>query len=94
MAAGLVRIDQRGRPRLWLAASLDAPNHRVILESTDPTVRGFCETCFEEWDDPAAAARKARSCEVMVRYLSDLNRDRKRRSVLHVEVEEARQTKR
>jgi hypothetical protein len=68
---------------------MDAPNHRVILESVEPIVRGFCETCFEEWFDTPAAGRKARACEVMVRFLADLNRDRKARTELIGEVEAA-----
>ncbi len=94
VATGSVRIDRRGRPRLYLASSIDAPDHWVILESTEPTVLGFCETCFEEQDDLPAAARKARNCDVMVRYLSELNRDRRRRAILQREVELARQASR
>jgi len=90
VAAGSVHIDRRGRPRLYLAASLDAPDHRVILESVEPIVRGFCETCFEDWSDSPAAGRKARSCDVMVRFLAGLNRDRASRARLADEVEEAR----
>lgn len=86
MAAGSVHIDRRGRPRLYLAVSMDAPTHRVILESVEPIVRGFCETCFDDWADSPAAGRKARACEVMVRFLADLNRDRRSRNELVTEV--------
>jgi hypothetical protein len=74
---------------LYLAVSYDAPTHRVILESVEPVARGFCETCFEDWEDPDVGGRKARSCEVMVRYLSVINRDRRARAELSAEVDSA-----
>ena len=87
----MVRLDRRGRPCIRLLAGDSEPTHEVILEQLRPFAQGFCMTCFDAWDSSNAAGRKARSCSIMVRYLSELNRDRSLASELHSQVANQRQ---
>ncbi len=71
-----VSVDHCGLPVIRLAANHNAPDHTVVFEELYPVLRGYCATCRENWPSSRVAERKARSCGVMVRYLSYLNRDR------------------
>lgn len=86
--AGTVHIDHVGRPRIYLGHGDDGPVHCVVLESVQPIVEGFCETCFGDHGETGIAGRKARSCAVMVQYLSLVNRDRPARTRLIAEINE------
>ena len=77
MATSVVHLDAGNRPSVVLAAAFDAPDHHILLEELRPVVRGFCTTCFQDWEGNSAAARKARACAVMVAYLGWVNRDRR-----------------
>lgn len=80
-------FDDYGRPIIVLAGP-GGTTHAIMLESLEPTVAGFCMTCFDEHRDQRhCAARKARACARMVDYLSTLNRDRQLRRRLFAEFE-------
>ena len=90
MAARGVTLDDRLRPRLCLAQSPDGPDHRIIIEAVRPTVRGICASCYDDWRGSQIAERKARSCSLMVAYLSEVNRDRRMAAELQHAVDELR----
>ena len=91
-----IGFDEYTRPRVTLrSGSGPDDTHAVILESIRPTVTGFCVTCFERrLRDSSCAARKARSCDVMVAYLSHINRDRSMRVELERELGRVRDLER
>ena len=84
-----VSVDHRGLPLIRLAANHNAPDHTVVLEELSPIIRGYCATCRENWPSSRVAERKARSCGVMVRYLSYLNRDRVAAEAIRTEARRA-----
>ncbi len=88
-----VGFDTYGRPLVTLVgADPEYPRHEVLLESLRPTVEGFCITCFEaRLSERTCAARKARSCDPMVAYLSRINRERTLRNHLLAELERVQQ---
>lgn len=84
-----IGFDAFGRPLVVLACrDHGAPAHNVLLESLRPVVMGFCLTCFEgHMGAEHRAARKARCCDLMVGYLSAVNRDRAMRNRLEQELQ-------
>ena len=82
--------DRSNRPRVTL--SVNGVEHDVVLVEVEPTVSGWCATCTGQFSDPRVAHRKARSCEPMVLYLSEINRSRRLRLALISELREQRAT--
>ena len=82
--------DRSDRPRVTLAAN--GMEHDVVFVQVEPTVFGWCATCAGQFSDPRVADRKAGSCELMVQYLSEINRSRRLRLALIGEIQELRAT--
>ncbi|MDH3498785.1 MAG: hypothetical protein OEM97_01565 [Acidimicrobiia bacterium] len=84
-----IGFDGFGRPLVMLTSRHQVtPVHTVLLESLRPVVVGFCRTCFEgHMGAEHRASRKARSCDLMVAYLSAVNRDRAMRTRLEDELQ-------